>query len=297
MPPWSDFEPFIVSGLALGGVYALSGVGLVVLYRATGVLYLAFGAVGAMGALIAWSLMQAGAPGWLSWLVCVAVAAAVTLGYGVVFGPALAARGPLIKAVATIGLTLILYGAMDLLWTTSGGEARSITLPTDNGGFSIGQIQVNWTQVIALAAGVVITAATGAFLRYTKLGTAMRAMANDREITATLGVPVRRVEAAAWLGCGVLAGVAGLLLADLVALDATTLTFLVISSLAAVLIARLRSIALAFAAAIAVGLLHDLLTPITSLTNYRDMTPFVIAAVGLLVLSRHQVLAQSREES
>ena len=297
MPSWSDFEPFIVSGLALGGVYALSGVGLVVLYRATGVLYLAFGAVGAMGALIAWSLMQAGAPGWLSWLVCVAFAAAVTLGYGVVFGPALAARGPLIKAVATIGLTLILYGAMDLLWTTSGGEARSITLPTDNGGFSIGQIQVNWTQVIALAAGVVITAATGAFLRYSKLGTAMRAMANDREITATLGVPVRRVEAAAWLGCGVLAGVAGLLLADLVALDATTLTFLVISSLAAVLIARLRSIALAFAAAIAVGLLHDLLTPITSLTNYRDMTPFVIAAVGLLVLSRHQVLAQSREEA
>jgi branched-chain amino acid transport system permease protein len=297
VPPWSDFEPFIVSGLALGGVYALSGVGLVVLYRATGVLYLAFGAVGAFGALISWSLTQAGAPGWLGWLVCVAFAAAVTLGYGVVFGPALAARGPLIKAVATIGLTLILYGAMDLLWTTSGGEARSIALPTDTGGFSIGQIQVNWTQVIALAAGVVITAATGAFLRYTKLGTAMRAMANDREITATLGVPVRRVEAAAWLGCGVLAGVAGLLLADLVALDATTLTFLVISSLAAVLIARLRSIALAFTAAIAVGLLHDLLTPITSLTNYRDMTPFVVAAAGLLVLSRHQVLAQSREES
>jgi len=297
VPSWSDFEPFIVSGLALGGVYALSGVGLVVLYRATGVLYLAFGAVGAMGALISWSLMQAGAPGWLSWLVCVAFAAAVTLAYGIVFGPALAARGPLIKAVATIGLTLILYGVMDLLWTTSGGEARSITLPTDNGGFSIGQVQVNWTQVIALVAGVVITVATGAFLRYTKLGTAMRAMANDREITATLGVPVRRVEAAAWLGCGVLAGVAGLLLADLVALDATTLTFLVISSLAAVLIARLRSIALAFAAAIVVGLLHDLLTPITSLTNYRDMTPFVIAAVGLLVLSRHQVLAQSREES
>jgi branched-chain amino acid transport system permease protein len=297
VPPWSDFEPFIVSGLALGGVYALSGVGLVVLYRATGVLYLAFGAVGAFGALIAWSLTQAGAPGWLGWLVCVAVAAAITLGYGVVFGPALAARGPLIKAVATIGLTLILYGAMDLLWTTSGGEARSITLSTDNGGFSIGQIQVNWTQVIAVAAGVVITVATGAFLRYTKLGTAMRAMANDREITATLGVPVRRVEAAAWLGCGVLAGVAGLLLADLVALDATTLTFLVISSLAAVLIARLRSIALAFAAAIVVGLLHDLLTPITSLTNYRDMTPFVIAAAGLLVLSRHQVMAQSREGS
>jgi branched-chain amino acid transport system permease protein len=300
MPAWPDFEPFIVSGLALGGVYALSGVGLVVLYRATGVLYLAFGAVGALGALTAWSLEKAGTPGWLSWLACVAVAAAVTLGYGTIFGPALARRDPLVKAVATIGLTLILYGLMDLLWTTSGGQARSLTLPTDGSGFSLGfrvQIQVTWTQVIALAAGVVLTVATGAFLRYTKLGTAMRAMANDREITATLGVPVRKVEAAAWLGCGVLAGVAGLLLADLVALDATTLTFLVISSLAAVLIARLRSITVTFIAAIVIGLLHDLLTPVTSVTNYRDMTPFVLAAVALLVLSRHRVMAQSREEA
>lgn len=295
MPPWADFEPFIVSGLALGGVYALSGVGLVVLYRATGVLYLAFGAVGALGALTAWSLAQASAPGWLTWLACIAVSAAVTLGYGSLFGPALAKRDPLVKAVATIGLTLILYGLMDLLWTTSGGQARSLTLPTDNSGFTIGQITVTDTQVIALAAGVVLTAATAAFLRFTQLGTAMRAMANDREITATLGVPVRRVEAAAWLGCGALSGIAGLLLADLVALDATTLTFLVISSLAAVLIARLRSIALTFAAALVVGLLHDLLTPVVSLSNYRDMTPFVIAAIGLLVLSRHRVMVQSRE--
>jgi branched-chain amino acid transport system permease protein len=292
MPPWQDFEPFIVSGLALGGVYALSGVGLVVLYRATGVLYLAFGAVGALGALIAWSLK--GTPGWLA---CIAVAAAVTLGYGTVFGPALAKRDPLVKAVATLGLTLVLYGAMDLLWTTSGGQARSLTLPTDSDAFSIAQVQVTWTQVIALAAGLVITVGTGAFLRYTKLGTAMRAMANDREITATLGVPVRRVEAAAWLGCGVLAGLAGLLLADLVALDATTLTFLVISSLAAVLIARLRSIAVTVAAAIAIGLIHDLLTPIASLASYRDMTPFALAAVALLLMPRRTVMSVSREEA
>jgi branched-chain amino acid transport system permease protein len=297
MPSWSELQPFIVSGLALGGVYALSGVGMVVLYQATGVVYLAFGAVGAMGALIAWSLAHAGVPGWVGWLACVAFGGVVTLGYGMVFGPALAKRDPLVKAVATLGLTLILFGAMDLLWTTSGGQSRAITLPTDNGAFMIGQVQVNWTQVIGLGVGVAITAGIGAFLRYTKLGTAMRAMANDREITATLGVPVRRVEAAAWLGCGVLAGVAGLLLADLVALDAATLTFLVISSLAATLIARLRSITVTFLAAIAIGLVHDLLTPIQSLSNYRDMTPFVLAAVALLVLSRRRVMTSSREEA
>lgn len=297
MPSWHDIEPFIVSGLALGGVYALSGVGMVVLYQATGVVYLAFGAVGAMGALIAWSITNAGLPLWLGALGCILFSGLLTLAYGMVFGPPLAWRGALVKAVATLGLTLILFGVMDLLWTSSGGAARAITLPTDNGGFTLGELRVTWTQVIGLAAGVVIVLVTSAFLRYTKLGTAMRAMANDREITATLGVPVRRVEAAAWLGCGLIAGVAGLLLADLVGLDAATLTFLVISSLAAALMARLRSITLTFAAGIVIGLVHDLVTPIQSLTGYRDMTPFVLAALALLVLSRHQGISLSREEA
>jgi branched-chain amino acid transport system permease protein len=298
MPSWSEFEPFIVSGLALGGVYALSGVGLVVLYRATGVLYLAFGAVGAIGAFFAYDLIQASAPGWAAWLVCILSGGVITLIYGMIFGPPLAGRDPLVRAVATLGLTLILFGVMDLVWPPTGGAVRSISLPTDNGGFTVAGLQVTWTQLISLAAGVVLTVGTTAFLRYTKLGTAMRAMANDREITATLGVPVRRVEAAAWFGCGILAGIAGLLLADLVQLDPTTLTFLVISSLAAALIARLRSIAVTFVAALVIGLVHDLLTPITALTNYRDMTPFVLAAIALLVVSRHRtVMTRSREEA
>jgi branched-chain amino acid transport system permease protein len=296
---WSEYQPFLVSGLALGGVYALSGVGLVVLYRATGVLYLAFGAVGAMGALLAWQVQQqpGGWPGWLSWIVCILFSGVITLAYGMVFGPPLAGRDPLVRAVATLGLTLVLFGIMTLEWTSSGGAVRSLTLPTDNGGFTVAGLQVNWTQVISLGAGVVLTAGTAAFLRFTKLGTAMRAMANDRVITATLGVPVRQVEAAAWFGCGILSGIAGLLLADQVQLDATTLTFLVISSLAAALIARLRSIAVTFIAALVVGVVHDMLTPITQLTNYRDMTPFVLAAIALLWVSRHQaVMTRSREE-
>src|SRR6202034_4497510 len=277
MPSWAEFQPYIVTGLALGGLYALSGVGLVVLYRATGVLYLAFGAVGAMGAFIAYSIIQAGDPGWVAWITCIVFGGVVTLGYGMVFGPPLAGRGPLVQSISTLGLALVLFGVIDLAWPTTGGQSPSISFPTDNGGFAVGQLQVNWTQVIALALGIVITIGTGAFLRFSKLGTAMRAMANDREITATLGVPVRRVEAAAWFGCGILAGIAGLLLADLVQLDPTTLTFLVISSLAAALIARLRSIAVTFVAAIVIGVVHDLLTPFTALTNYRDLTPFVLA--------------------
>jgi branched-chain amino acid transport system permease protein len=283
MPSLEDFKPFVVTGLALGGVYALSGVGMVVLYRATGVLNLAFGAVGAMGALLAWQLINVNS--WAqgpAFLVCVLFGGAATLLYGVLFGPPLSGRDPLVKATATLGLALILLGIMDLVWSD---KARSLILPTSNHGFRVSDIFVNYTQVIALGFALAVMTFTALFLRFTKTGTAMRALANDREITATLGVPVRRVEAAAWLGSGLVSGASGLLLANLVGLDAATLTFLVISSLAATLIGRLRSITVTFVAGIVIGLVNALVTPIVSISQYRDMTPFVLATIALLVLS------------
>src|SRR3954452_17823343 len=289
MPSWHDFQPFIVTGLALGGVYALSGAGMVVLYRTTGVLNLAFGAVGAMGALIAWDLINNSLwPEWPSYGVAVAIAAVITLAYGMLLGPALAKRDALVKATATLGLALILLGTMSWIWSD---KARSQVLPTSTHAFDIGQVGVTWTQVVAFGLGVVVVFGTAAFLQYTKLGTAMRGLANDREITATLGVPVRTVEAQAWLVSGILSGISGLLLSDLVGLDAVSLTFLVISSLAAALIARLRSLTITFFAALAVGLVSALATPINSISEYRNMAPFVLATVALLVISRKREIS------
>jgi branched-chain amino acid transport system permease protein len=291
LPPWETFKPFIVTGLALGGVYALSGVGMVVLYRTTGVLNLAFGAIGAFGALVAWELVNN--HGWSqgpAFAACVLIGGVITLAYGVIFGPPLAGRDPLVKAVATLGLLLILLGAMSWIWSD---KARSLILPTSEHHFQVTNIAVTYTQLIGLGFGIVVTFGTAAFLRFTKMGTAMRALANDREISATLGVPVRRVEALAWLVSGLLAGVSGLLLSNLVGLDAVSLTFLVISTLAAALIARLRSLVVTFFAAIVVGLVNALLTPVLSLTEYRGMTPFVLAIVALLVLSRRRVISFS----
>jgi branched-chain amino acid transport system permease protein len=293
MPSWSSFQPFIPIGLALGGVYALSGVGMVVLYRATGVLNLAFGAIGAMGALIAWSMINTWhVPAGWAYVVCVLFGGVATLVYGMIFGRALAARDPLVKAAATLGLALLLLGMMNRLWPAQ--VTRTITLPSDNSGFTVGQAQVDWTQVIALGFGALMAFGTTIFLRVSKLGTAMRALADDREITATLGVPVRRVEAAAWFGSGLLSGAAGLLLADLDTLASDALTFIVIFTLAAALIARLRSLAVTFIASLVIGLVDNLITPITSITNYRDMTPFVLAVAALLFFARSRQYSFAR---
>jgi branched-chain amino acid transport system permease protein len=167
-------------------------------------------------------------------------------------------------------------------------------------------VDVTWTQIIGLAFGVLVTVLVTVFLRYTKLGTAMRALADDREITSTLGVPVRQVEATAWLGSGLIAGAAGLLLSDLVGLDPVNLTFLVISSLAAALIAQLRSLVGTLLAGLAVGLCTALLTPIISwpsetnyqfsLSSYRGGAPFVLAIVALLFFARRRVVSVSRTD-
>jgi branched-chain amino acid transport system permease protein len=154
---------------------------------------------------------------------------------------------------------------------------------------------------MALGLSLLLTATITIFLRVTKLGTAMRALANDREITATLGVPVRKVEAAAWFGSGLVCGAAGLILPDLLtSLDYSALTFLVISSLAAALIGRLSSLWWTFFGGLAVGLAQSVLaayggnTPISSISSYRQAAPFVLAIVALLLLSRRRVVSISR---
>jgi branched-chain amino acid transport system permease protein len=293
---WQFLKPFIVVGLAFGGVYALSGVGLVVLYRATGVLNIAFGAIGAAGALIAYYIvMHTGWPHWLAYTICVLFGGVVNLAYGMVFGPAFARRDPLVKMMGTLGLALILLGLMAWRAPIGGAFARFLPLPSSSHLYDVFGTTVNLTQIIALGLAFVLTAVVTAFLRFTKLGTAMRALAADREITATLGVPVRRVEAAAWFGSGLVCGAAGLILPDLLtSLDYAALTFLVIASLAAALIGRLESLWATLFGGLAVGLAQSVLAPYSSISRYRTAAPFVLAIIALLFLSRRRVVTISR---
>jgi len=301
-----QLKPYIPLGLAFGGIYAVAGVGMVVLYRATGVLNLSFGAVGAASALVSWWFIHhTGVPEVVAYLIAVAFGGVVTLLYGVFLGPAFAAREPLVKMVGTLGLALIVIGVMGWRAPPLNASPRFLQLPTTTRWkYEVFGATVNWTQIIALIFAFVLTVGTTAYLRYSKLGTGMRALADDREISATLGVPVRRVEAAAWLGSGMVCGAAGLLLADqLATLDGSTLGFnFIIAALAAAVIGRLQSLWVTLVAGIMIGLIQSLLTPYYAwpsidkgaLSAYRTATPFVVAAIGLLWMGRHRVISMSR---
>jgi branched-chain amino acid transport system permease protein len=161
--PDLDLKLFIPLGLALGGVYSMSGVGLLVLYRATGVLNLAYGAVGAVGALISWSLLDGGTNQYVAYAVCILFGGVVTLLYGLLLGPPFAAREPLIKATATIGLALILLGLMQRYWEQA--TVRTIRLPTTEVSYTVLDVRLSRTHLIGMAFPIVVGVGTAIYLR------------------------------------------------------------------------------------------------------------------------------------
>jgi len=281
-----DFTPFLVSGLALAATYVLSAVGIVVLYRASGVVNFAQGAVGALAAFISWSIVERGGPESLSWLVGVAVATIVSLAYGRLIATRLVSTDPITRAVATLSFALILLGFMGYLW----GEApRRLRLPTDTMSFELLGVRVTLTRAIAFGLGVSVTALVMLFLSRSRMGLQMRALASNRELSAMLGVRVFRIDGWAWVISGVLAGVSGVLLADLQRLSGQTLTFAVIPAIAAAVIGRFASLPATVAGALAIGVCEALLTPVPVVGPFRSATPFIFAVGAMLWMQRKPV--------
>lgn len=280
----NNYPIFLLAGLAIGSIYALSGVGLVLLYRATGVLNLAYGALGATAALTSWQLSQWGGFSPLCWLAGIVVSGLISLGYGLLISPRLEQREPVIKAVATLGVLLILLGLLYSLWPAN---PRRLDLPSDTIAFNLMGVRVTLTRLLALIATLALTAAITLFLARTRLGLLMRALASHRQLSAIVGIRVLRVEVLAWSISGVLAGISGILLGALVRLDAGALAFLVIPALAAATIGRLHSLSLTLAAGLLIGVVESLSTLLPDLSPYRSATPFVFAVLAIFWLQRN----------
>jgi len=148
--------PFLVAGLALGSLYALSGTGLVLLYRASGTLNLAQGAVGAVAVLVAWELNQVrGVQQGPALLIALLLAPVLSVLWGLLVGPRLSAREPVVRATATLGPALALLGLANWYWND---KARTLRLPSDVSGFDVVGVRVSLTQVMALLIAVTVTA-------------------------------------------------------------------------------------------------------------------------------------------
>ena len=275
----TEILPFLIAGLGVGAVYALSGVGLVVLYRASGVLNFAFGALGAVGAYVAWSALEAEWPQVLAWGAAICTSMALSLAYGRWLAPRLAERDPIIRSIATLGLALMLMGLTEWFW---GEQPRRLVLPPDLDGLDLGDVRLTWTRVLSLGLALAMMSGVGLLLARTRVGLRMRALANDRGLSALLGVPVLQVDTVAWVLSGAFAGVCGLLLANIVRLQATLLTFLVIPAFAAAILGRLHSLPITVAAGVAIGVLEALAILVPGFAPFRTAVPFLMALAAIL---------------
>jgi len=281
--PFKITGMFLASGLAIGSLYALGGIGMVVLFRASGVLNFSAGAAGAAGAMTSWQLVEWGVPAPAARLACISVALILTLAYGRIIAPMLAWRETVVKAVATLGFALIILGLVSWIWID---DPRSLTLPTDAASVTLMGLKVTGTRLLAFAATLLIALGIWLFLGRTQVGLQMCAVANDRDLSALLGIPILKVETIAWGIAGLLAGFTGLMFANLIRLEPVVITFMVIPSIAAALAGRLENLALVLIGGLSMGVIESLLTLSPTLKGARPIAPFVLAALVLLWYQR-----------
>ncbi|MGW1122623.1 ABC transporter permease subunit, partial [Streptomyces tanashiensis] len=239
-----------LAGLAVGSAAALTGIGLVVTYRATGVLNLAHGAVAMICAYVLRQLVvEEGWPlplGALVTLLVVAPALGLVLDRGVFRPLALLGSNPAQTLVATIGVFVLLVGGAVLLWGPGARDDAPVLLGDDP-----------WTQ---LAAVVALACLVGAVTRWTRFGRELRAVVDNRPLAVLAGIDADRVAAAGWAFGSFTAGLTGVLLAPYVRLDPYGMPLLVVEVIAVAVIARMRSLPVAVAAALAIGVAQAQLT-------------------------------------
>ncbi|MFE6487085.1 ATP-binding cassette domain-containing protein [Streptomyces sp. NPDC057757] len=239
-----------LAGLSVGGAAALTGIGLIVTHRATGVLNFSHGAIAMVCAYLLRQLtVEWGWPLWLGatvTLLVVAPAIGVALERFVFRPPAVLGGDPAQTLVASIGVFVLLVGGAALVWGT-GARADAPTLVSAD---PWGQLAV----AVALAVGV------GAVTRRTRVGKESRAVVDDRPLAVLGGIDADRVAAAGWAFGSFTAGLTGVLLAPYVRLDPYGMPLLVMEVLAVAVVARMRSLPVAVVVALCVGVGQSQLT-------------------------------------
>jgi branched-chain amino acid transport system permease protein len=204
----SFFAEVLVGGLLSGVMYSLVAIGFVLIYKTSGVLNFAQGSMLLFAALTFVSQVERGVPFVLALLAT--FAAMVVLGIAIertVLRP-LVNRPPIVLFMATLGLSYIIEGAAQLLWGT---QVHGLDLGIDDLPLEIGGVLVSKFDLFAAAVAATMVALLTVFFRYTRIGLAFRAVADDQFAALAIGLRLPRIWAAVWAAAGMVALVAGLL--------------------------------------------------------------------------------------
>jgi len=280
---WGFTLVLLTNGVLIGLMYSLIALGFVLVYKATDAINFAQGEfVMLAGFIVAGMLVLAGAPFWLG--VVVAVAGMVAFGFGlerIVLRP-LIGRPIIAVIMATIGLASVLRGAAPMFF---GAETRAIALPISDEPISLGFVSLPPVQVVGALLSLAFLGAFTWFFMKSRMGVAMRAVADNQQVAMAMGIHVERYFAIAWGMAGIVSALGGLAWGALLGVD-VHLALIGLKVFPVVILGGLDSILGAIVGGLIVGVVENLaagyLDPLVG-GGTKDFAPYVLMILMLMI--------------
>ena len=205
----------IWEGLVAGVLYALIALGFVLIYKASGVFNFAQGIMMVFAALTLVGLHEKGVPAWLALLLTIGVMYLLALGIERIVLRPLVNQPEIMLLMATFGITYFLIGFGELVF---GGNPKSMItselfLPSGALDFKIlgGTVTLQKLDIAAAAIAIVMVAGLGLLFQKTRIGRALRAVADDHQAALSVGVSLNQIWVIVWFAAGVVALATGIM--------------------------------------------------------------------------------------
>jgi branched-chain amino acid transport system permease protein len=212
----SHVGQLLFSGLAIGGVYALVALGIVLIYRATNVVNFAQGEFSMLGAYALVTLWQGAR---LNYFVAMVLGLVIMAVLGLLFELAvyypLRDRSFLPVIIATIGASIMFQNGALVVFGPSPAKVRPVIEAGETGGVTLGGIFFDYQYVVTLVVTLVLVGLLYLFFEHTLLGKKMQATSQDKDMARLLGIPVALMIALTFMYSTVLGGLSGMLVAPI----------------------------------------------------------------------------------
>jgi sulfate-transporting ATPase len=272
---------FALLGFGVGALYALASQGLIVIYRGSGVLNFALGAIGMVGAYLEYELTQNHGWAFVPALVLGVLASALlgALVHLLIMRP-LRQVSPIVRVIATLGVMVTIQAIAVLRYQANPRFVPS-ALPVHVWKIT-GTIVITSDRVILLGIAALLTLGLWLLYRYTRFGLGTTAVAENQRAAASLGWSPDRIATINWTLGSALAGLSAILIVPIVTLQPQVLTNLVLAATAAALVAGFRSFPIAFVAGLVMGIAQTEANRYITQPGVGDSIPFILIVVWML---------------
>ena len=202
------FLEVLVGGLMAGVMYSLVALGFVLIFKASGVFNFAQGVMVLFAALNFVGLMEFGLPIWVAFILTIVIMGALAFAIERAVLRHLVNQEPIILFMATIGLAFFLEGFGETIW---GSEIKPLDVGIPNDVWFIGDAMIQQADVFAAVIAGFLVTVLALFFHYTRVGRALRAVADDHQAALSIGIPLNHIWIIVWAVAGFVALVAGIM--------------------------------------------------------------------------------------